>query len=114
MAHRSALRKILVPFVVVVAAIYFVFDGVVLTTIKPLVKKVSRLRIFQSVATWIASLGPHQTLVLFLVPLILLEPTKPLSAYLIASQHVQAGSRLIFRPRPTKLIYWFDAVQIVN
>jgi len=104
MDHRSALRKIFEPFVVVVAAIYFVFDGVVLATIKPLVRKVARLRIFQSAANWIASLGPYQTLVLFLVPLILLEPTKPLSAYLIASQHVQAGIAILVLGEVLKIV----------
>jgi len=91
MAARSAFRKVIEPAIVVVAAFYFLFDGIFLAIIRPLVSRIYRLRLFQSIAGWIASLGPYQTLVLFLLPLILLEPTKPLSAYLIASKHFPAG-----------------------
>ena len=91
MAHRTTLRKLFEPIVVVIAAVYFVFDGVFLALIKPVVRYISRLQIFQSVTAWIESLGSYQTLVLLLVPLVLLEPTKPLSAYLVATKHFRVG-----------------------
>jgi hypothetical protein len=46
------------------------------------------LRIFYALAAWLASLGPYPTLVLFLVPVIILEPFKPVGAYLFAQRVV--------------------------
>jgi hypothetical protein len=40
---------------------------------------------------WIALLSPYAILALFLIPLILLEPVKPLSAYLVASGQFKLG-----------------------
>jgi len=54
-----------------------------------------RLRIFNALAAWLASLGPYPTLVLFLVPVIILEPVKPVGAYLIATSHLVSGVSLI-------------------
>jgi hypothetical protein len=44
---------------------------------------------------WIRSLGPYPTLALFAVPLIVLEPVKPVGLYLIASGNVIDGTVLI-------------------
>lgn len=103
MAHRTVLRKIFEPFVVLVAALYFVFDAVFYAIIKPIVRSISRLKIFQSIASWIETLGPYQTLVLLLVPLILLEPTKPLSAYLIGTKHFRVGILVLIGGEVLKL-----------
>ena len=53
------------------------------------------MRIFNALAAWLASLGPYPTLVLFLVPVIILEPVKPVGAYLIATGHLVSGGSLI-------------------
>jgi hypothetical protein len=37
------------------------------------------------------SLGPYPTLALFVVPVLVLEPAKPLAAYLTATGHVVSG-----------------------
>jgi hypothetical protein len=37
------------------------------------------------------ALGPYPTLVLFLVPVMILEPVKPVGAYLIATGHWLPG-----------------------
>jgi hypothetical protein len=44
---------------------------------------------------WLASLGPFPTLALFLVPVIILEPAKPVGAYLVATGHLAYGVALI-------------------
>lgn len=77
---------------VLVAALYFVIDALVLSILKPLLRKIANLKLFKFIGPWIASLRPYPTLGLFLVPLILLEPIKPLSAYLIASGHFIFGA----------------------
>jgi hypothetical protein len=91
MTHRTILKTIFEPFVVLVAAVYFVIDALVLSILKPLLRKIAKLKIFKFFAPWIASLGPYPTFALFVVPLVLLEPIKPFSAYLIASGHFIFG-----------------------
>jgi hypothetical protein len=75
----------------VVAAAYFVIDALTLSVLKPLLRKIVNLRLFAWIVRWIASLSPYATLALFLIPLILLEPVKPLSAYLVASGQFKLG-----------------------
>ncbi len=91
MTHRTILKTIFEPFVIVLAAIYFVIDALALSILQPLLRKIANLNLFRFVARWIASLGAYPTLALFLVPLVLLEPIKPFSAYIIASGHFMFG-----------------------
>jgi hypothetical protein len=91
MTHRTILKSIFELFVIVVAAIYFVIDALALSILKPLLSKIANLKLFKFIAPWIASLGPYPTLALFVVPLILLEPIKPFSAYIIGSGHFIFG-----------------------
>ena len=91
MKNRTILKTILEPFVIVAAALYFLIDALALSSLKPLLRKIANLKLFKFIASWIASLGPYPTLALFLVPLILLEPVKPLSAYLVASGQFKLG-----------------------
>ena len=91
MTRPKRLRTIFQPFVILVAAVYFVIDGLALSSLKPLLRKIANLKLFNFIARWIASLSPYATLALFLVPLILLEPVKPFSAYLVASGQFNFG-----------------------
>jgi len=91
MASRKRLKTIFEPLVVVVAAIYFIVDALALSILKPLLRRIANLGLFAFIARWIASLSPYATLALFLIPLILLEPVKPLSAYLVASGQLKLG-----------------------
>ena len=91
MTHRTILKTIVKSLIIGAAAIYFVIDALFLSLLKPLVRQIANLKLFQFIAPWIASLGPYPTLVLFVIPLVLLEPIKPFSAYLIASGHFIFG-----------------------
>ena len=91
MKYRTIPKTILEPFVIVAAALYFVIDALALSSLKPLLTKIADLQLFKFIAQWIASLGPYPTLALFVVPLVLLEPIKPFSAYVIASGHFVFG-----------------------
>jgi hypothetical protein len=91
MARPKRVRAIFQPVVIVVAAVYFVIDALALSSLKPLLRKIAKLKLFNLIARWIASLGPYATLSLFMVPLILLEPVKPFSAYLVASGQFKFG-----------------------
>jgi hypothetical protein len=76
MTPPKRLKTIFVPFVIVVAAIYFVIDALALSVLKPFLRKIANLRLFSFVARWVASLWPlsHPRIVSY--PLILLEPVK--------------------------------------
>jgi hypothetical protein len=90
-ARRKRLKTIFEPLVVVVAAIYFVVDALAFSVLKPLLRKIANLGLFAFIVRWVASLSPYATLALFLIPLILLEPVKPLSTYLVASGQLKLG-----------------------
>jgi len=103
MTGRTILKAIFEPFVIVVAAIYFVIDALALSILKPFLRKISNLKLFKFIASWIASLGPYPTLALFVVPLILLEPVKPFSAYLIASGNFIFGMLILILGEALKI-----------
>ena len=44
---------------------------------------------------WIVSLGPYPTLLLFVVPLVVLEPIKPIALYMIGTDHVGMGVSML-------------------
>jgi hypothetical protein len=104
MNDRRILRGIFKPLVVVVAAIYFVIDALILAALKPLLKRVLHLKLFRWIEGWIESLGPYSTMAVFLIPVVLLEPAKPLGAYLIASGHFVGGSLVLVLGEVLKLL----------
>ena len=57
------MSRVLSPVVAAVAALYFLIDAVFLSAvraiIRPLARALSRLRIFNALAAWLASLGPY-------------------------------------------------------
>jgi len=82
---------VLSPVVAVLAAIYFLIDALFVPPIHWVAQHLSRLGLFARLGAWIRTLGPYQTLALFLIPLIILEPVKPVAAYLMASGRVRYG-----------------------
>ena len=104
MTHRTILKTIFEPLVVVAAAVYFVIDAVALSILKPLLRKIENLKVFQLIASWVASLGPYPTLVLLVIPFVLLEPIKPFSAYLIASGNFINGMLVLVLGEVLKII----------
>jgi hypothetical protein len=95
MRHRTVLSRVIAPIVVVLAALYFLIDALVFSFLRPLLRWFSLLGVFQSVGRWIKSLNRYATLLIFLIPLAILEPIKPLSAYLIATGHLVPGVVLL-------------------
>ena len=85
---RRGAGRVLSPLVAVVAAIYFLIDALFLPPIRILGRWLGRFRLFARIGDWVRTLGPYQTLALFLVPLIILEPVKPVAAYLAAKGHL--------------------------
>ncbi|MBV8752684.1 MAG: hypothetical protein JO328_07480 [Hyphomicrobiales bacterium] len=84
---RRGPGRVLSPVVAILALIYFLIDALFLPPIRLLGRWLGGFNAFARLGDWIRTLGPYQTLALFLVPLIILEPVKPVAAVLAAKGH---------------------------
>lgn len=89
--------------VFIVAALYFVVDGVFSYVTQPIAAWIADRRVLERVRRWIISLGPYSSLALFAVPVIILEPAKPLAGYLIGTGHFFAGAVTFIAAEVAKL-----------
>jgi hypothetical protein len=89
--------------ILVVGTVYFIIDGVFSYVTQPMTSWLSKKRFLVSVRIWATSFGAYPSLALFAVPLIILEPAKPLSAYLIATGHFFAGAVVFITAEVLKL-----------
>jgi hypothetical protein len=78
--------------VFILATVYFVVDGMFSFVTQPITLWLARKNLFERVRRWVISLGPYPSLALFAVPVIMLEPAKPLAAYLLGTGHFFAGA----------------------
>jgi hypothetical protein len=86
-----------------VAIVYFIVDGIFSYITRPLTAWLSKKKLFERVRRWVTSVGPYQSFALFAVPLIILEPAKPLSGYLIGTGHFFAGALVFIAAEVLKL-----------
>src|SRR5215216_5943769 len=70
---------------------------------RPITEWLSKQKILERVRRWITSLRPYPSLALFAVPVIILEPAKPLSAYLIGTGHFFLGAVVFIAAEVLKL-----------
>src|SRR6266850_6603568 len=91
--------------VFVLATVYFVVDGVFSHVTRPITVWIAEKKLFERVRLWVISLGPYPSLALFAVPVIILEPAKPLSAYLIGTGHFFAGAVVFITAEVLKLTF---------
>ncbi len=92
---RRWLRRVSAPAVAAIAAAWFLVDAVFYSVIHPLAMRVARLPAFAALGAWVRGLGPYTTLALFLVPVVVFEPLKPVALYLAATGHVVDGALLL-------------------
>lgn len=85
------MKRIFKPILFILAVAYFLVDVIFLTWAKPLGEWIAEWKAFEGLKAWIVSLRPYPTLALFLAPFIVLEPVKPLAAYLAATGHMMPG-----------------------
>jgi hypothetical protein len=97
-------NRILKPFIFVVAAVYFLVDAVLLTLARPIARWLAGHWFFGRLRTWIVSLRPYPTLALFMVPVLILEPVKPVAAYLTATGHIAGGLTVLLVGELLKLV----------
>jgi hypothetical protein len=70
---------------------YFVADLVFAAIARPLTAWMERLRILRRVNAWITGLRPYPALALFSVPVVILEPVKPVGAFLVSAGYIMEG-----------------------
>ena len=85
------MKRIFRPIVFIVAVVYFAVDAVFSYVAKPLADWLGRLRLFSGIRTWVVSGNRYSALALFAVPVAVLEPVKPIAAYLMATGHLAFG-----------------------
>jgi hypothetical protein len=76
----------------VLAIAYFVVDGLFSYVTRPISAWIGKMRVFERARRWIVSLRPYPSLALFAVPVIILEPVKPVAGYLAATGHLMASA----------------------
>jgi hypothetical protein len=90
--ERGIVKRILKPVTYVLAAVYFVVDALFMTVAHPIASWIGRHFEFKRLRAWIRSLPPYPSLALFSVPVIILEPIKPVAAYLAATGQFVGGA----------------------
>lgn len=101
---RVPVKRILKPVTYVLAAIYFLVDAIVMTIAKPISDWMARHLQLKRLRRWIRSLPPYPSLALFSVPVILLEPVKPVAAYLVATGQFVGGAATLLLGELLKLV----------
>lgn len=91
--------------VIAIAIPYFLLDAIFATVAIPLSKWIAGHWAFARIHRWVLSLKPYPTLLLFLVPLIVLEPVKPVAAYLVAKHHAVLGLSMLVIAELLKLVF---------
>jgi hypothetical protein len=79
----AAMKRIWRPVTYFLAVVYFLVDLIFAGLARPISEWVSSVS--RRLRNWIRSLPPYPSLALFSVPVILLEPVKPIAAYLAAT-----------------------------
>jgi hypothetical protein len=79
----------------VLVAVYFVADVVFGAVARPVSAWLGRLQILRAMNAWIEGLPPYPALALFSVPVVILEPVKPVGAFLVSAGHVMEGTLTI-------------------
>jgi hypothetical protein len=98
------MKRVMKPVLFVIAAIYLAVDELFSFIARPIADWLARLRILDRVRARIAALPPYPALALFLIPLIILEPVKPASAYLAATGHLLEATVLFVVGELLKLV----------
>jgi hypothetical protein len=97
-------KRILKPVAYVLAALYFLVDAAFITVAKPLSNWIAKHLVLRKLRAWIRSLRPYPSLALFSVPVIILEPIKPVAAYLAATGQLVSSVLTLIAGELLKLV----------
>ncbi|WP_312017145.1 hypothetical protein [Bradyrhizobium jicamae] len=79
------MKRILKVLTYIAAGLYLLVDAIFMTLARPIADWIGKHVELTRLRAWIKSLPPYQSLALFSVPVIVLEPIKPIAAYLAAT-----------------------------
>jgi hypothetical protein len=91
--------------VFIVATAYFVVDGVLSYVTRPITEWIAKRNLFERTRLWVVSLRPYPALALLVVPVIILEPAKPLAGYLMGTGHFGAAAITFITAEVLKLTF---------
>jgi hypothetical protein len=101
----DAPREVAAPIVTyVLAAVYFLVDAVFMAIARPISDWIASHLVLRRLRIWIRSLRPYPSLALFSVPVIILEPIKPVAAYLAATGQIVSGAVTLIVGELLKLV----------
>ena len=87
-----AVKRILKVLTYIAAGLYLLVDAIFMTVAKPIANWIDKHVPLKRLRNWIRSLPPYPSLALFSVPVIVLEPIKPIAAYLAATGQFLSGA----------------------
>jgi hypothetical protein len=93
--EEVAMKRALKILGYALVTIYFIIDLAFESVAVPLSRWIGRLRILQPLNAWIAGLRPYPALALFSLPVVILEPIKPVGALLVSEGYVLEGALTI-------------------
>jgi len=85
-------KRILKLVTYIAAGLYLLVDVIFMTLAKPIADWIDKHVPLRRLRDWIRSLAPYPSLALFSVPVIVLEPIKPIAAYLAATGQFVGGA----------------------
>jgi hypothetical protein len=91
LAEQLVMTRALKLLGYILVTIYFVADLAFESVARPLSAWIGRLQILRPINAWIAGLRPYPALALFSIPVVILEPVKPIGAFLVSAGHVLEG-----------------------
>ena len=98
------MNRVLKPISYVLAAVYFLVDAVFMSVARPISNWIANHVVLKRLGAWIRSLPPYPSLALFSVPVILLEPVKPVAAYLAATGQMLGSALTLIIGELLKLV----------
>jgi len=97
-------RRVVRFAVLVLAILYFMVDAAFLKIATPLARWMGKQKVLVGVRKWITTRGPYPSLALFAVPVIILEPVKPVAVYLIGTGRIVTGIAVLAVGELIKLV----------
>jgi hypothetical protein len=85
-------KRILTVLTYIATGLYLLVDAMFMTLAKPIANWIDKHVPLRRVKDWIRSLPPYPSLALFSVPVLVLEPIKPIAAYLAATGQFLSGA----------------------
>ena len=98
------MKQILKLVTYIAAGLYLLVDVIFMTLAKPIANWIDRHVPLRRLRAWIRSLAPYPSLALFSVPVIVLEPIKPIAAYLAATGQFLGGALTLIFGELLKLV----------